>query len=232
MVYGNFDAPYFILNSVLPKPERRNITTIIWSFSFRFIIDILFAVEFSRIATFLLCFLCIFMHRTLLMFTNLLTGCKEFSRFYYYYIAYCLNIRRIEACVHNLIYITLAGIFWAVVACMWMCVKRSVEQLTLVLYIFFVITLTLLLAAHIVLIPLICQMTENVLYALKFHRLRTKPVFCKRKSCPEKVKFLQAYSLFSFRLRYGSFWCLNRELVADYLQMLMLRCLEVLLVFD
>lgn len=234
VVAGDFDAPYFYLNLILQPPAYREMFTIIASICFRLVIGLVFAVEFARNLSFLLCYVFILIHRSKLIFDILVVvKTRQFPKCFYYYKCFFLALRKIESWFNTVVYIGLLAQFWAVVESCWICVKLSPEDISLPLYLFFVALFILIgITGHLMVIPFVCNLAETILFSLEIHSLKRKLVYIKRKTKGNKFMMLQAQSLYPYRIRYGPYYYLGKEFDTDNLWTLVERCIDTCLVFD
>lgn len=161
-------------------------------------------------------------------------GCiKKSSRFIYYYLSFLINIKRIEQWFNLTIYMALSGIFWVTVASCWITVKRGPSMGTnVVVYVTFVIIFCLFALVHIFLIPHLCNLAGMFAEIRQIQILRVKFKYSKWRTKVNKIELLQVKALFPFRIQYGKFWCLEKDLVPEYLWMLQSRCFDIVLILD
>ncbi len=231
IIFTEYDPAYFVLEEILPNPMYRIESTIYMAMVTRLFCGFFGGIQFTRCCTLFLGMLLIALDRVRTLFHDLISGSIPAHKFQKFYTPCLIAILKIEIWVHRATYLALCGIFWATTAGCWILVRRGPSQITLAVYFFIFIATTLLIAAHVFLIPIVCDTLELILVAVKVHKLRTKIMFSKSKTKGNKIVRLQAEAVLAFRLKYGEFLYLEKNFVPDYLLTLLNRCIDTIMVF-
>lgn len=231
VVYENFDPLYFILDEFIPDPKYRDLSTIYILLLVRFISCLICAIELCRSGAFgLICFF-IVLDRVRLYMQLLIQHVRKGSIFIYYYNQARINYTTVKAWSECILYVTLFGMFWTCVSLSWICVRTSPSQISTPVYAFAVIAFGMLVFAHIVVIPVGCEVAEMMAYAVKVHNLKAKVIYTKRKCFAGKLVIKQVHAIMAIRLWFGPYWCLGEEFVPEYLWLLFQRCVDAIMLY-
>ncbi len=231
VIFENFDPLHFVFDEVLPDPMYRDLSTIYICILIRFTSCLIAAVELCRSAAFgLICFF-IVLDRVRFYMQLLIQHVRNGSVFIYYYNQARINYISSKAWVECIMYVTLFGMFWTSVSLSWICVRRSPSQISTPVYAFVVIFFGILVFAHIVVIPIGCEVAEMMVYVVEVHKLKAEVSLTKRKCFEGKLVIKQVHAIMPIRLWFGPYWCLGEEFVPEYLFLLFLRCFDAIMVY-
>ncbi len=225
------DPLYFILEEYLENAMYRDLFTIYAAFVGRTVCCFLGTLEGCRFFTFLLGSSYILLDRVQTAIIIFVTRTKSFSRFHFYYTCYFINFKRVESWFNLTLHLALSGVFWITVANCWVTIRgRPDEDTDLAVYGASVLIFLTLVVVHALLLPRICEITQNISDLPGFHKLRAEIKFSRRRLKILKIKLKQANCIMPFRLRYGEFWYLGKEFITEHLYLLQMRCFDAIMV--
>lgn len=227
----NMDPLHFLFEEYLENPMYRDSFTIYAILIGRIVYCFLGTLEGCRFFTILIGALYILLDRVQTAILIFVTRTKSFSRFSFYFTCFFLNFKRVESWINLTIHLALSGLFWITVANCWVTIRgRPDEGTNLAVYGASVLIFLGCVLVHVLLLPHICVITQKISDLPGLHKMRCKIKFSKKKSRLLKIELLQAHSLMPFRLRYGEFWFLGKNFIAEHLYLLQMRCFDVIMV--
>lgn len=195
IIFTEYDPAYYFLEEILPNPMYRDGSTIYVTVFCRLCCGFFGSIQFTRCGTLFLGILFLALDRYKILFSYLILEIIPAHRFLHFYNPCFIAIRKIEKWVYTTTYLALFGIFWATTVGCWILVKRGPSQITMPVYLCIFFATILLIAAHVFLIPIICNTLELILVTVKVHKLRTEIAFGKRKTHLNKIIRLQTKSV-------------------------------------
>lgn len=228
-VFTGYDCAKYMLDEyILPEPEKRSTTCVLFSLAVGFGLNYLVGLELHRSVSFIsLCIL--FAIKTLLTFVRLIPMLPIFSRFRLEYIKIRILLSKAEARLTKVIYIVLASGFWLQVVFSWIVCRSSYDELAL-LYVMFSLAVAVFLISHLVFLPRICGVLEYLVVVLSVYRRRQNMLFVTKPSAHSRFLDKQARGMYPIRIKYGQFWYINQGFIGEYLEALSLRTFDVVLI--
>lgn len=232
MSLATWDPVYFIMGELLPDRMCREAIHIYGLLAFRMLYTYLLSLEFFRLLLYLLGSLLVLIDRHETVLGICIGRVKDFDRFWYYHRCALLNFKKIEIWLNNVVYMGMSGVSWITVVLSYLIVRGDPEELTMPVYIIFVGVFVIMILVHVLVIPHVCDMAETMDLSMKVNTLRISFQCAKRPSTVNRIRRLQSKALYPFCFRYGRFWVLKKEFVPEYIEMLVARCVDIILIFE
>lgn len=228
---ADIDPTYFILENFLPHPFYRTTSQILLSYVLRGISVYLCSVDLCRSIMIGGSCLIICIQHCSTVYKTLLAKVRDFKGFYKYYTMERILFQNVESLSHKIIYMTFSLSFWTLLAACWICVKCN-GRVPEPLYFCAILVLILLVLGHMILLPLICQVTSITQLIIKVHLLRIMTLYTRKKTRRNKWEVMQTKACSPIKVKYGWFFELRREFVMEYCALIMVRCFDVVLIVD
>lgn len=226
------DGIYFLLEMILPDPMYRDRNYIYGALACRFILLFWSFEESCRIIGLICCVGYLWVDRAGKIITVLRTRVINFSGFYRYYIYLTLLFQRIREIAEYVLYCLLTILFWATVASCWICVKGTVNQITLPFYISFFVTAIASTTFFIITIPLLCGTLDAAAQVIYENYIRSRFRCVKVNSVTEKIELMKVQAVRPIGIKYGIFHDVDSDFAMEFFSLIVLRIFDVILVLD
>ncbi len=231
-IYANIDYVYYPLEAVLPDPKYRKLSTILIALLIRILFALWGSVECWRTIS-LFAWLCLMLvSRFLRILQILMSQLYTFRYFYCNYIFLKLLYGKMKRVVWILTYVGLSSTFWILVTSCWVIVKGSIEQLSLPLYLVFVLAAVMILIGYAIVLPMACKGFEMAVKVVYLYRFRTKFQLARVRCFIYKTEAMKAKAIKPMELTYGVFWPLRMAFLGEYFWLIVLRTFDAILLVD
>lgn len=227
----DIDGSYFILEEILPSPTIRERYLIYITLLSRFFCNFLCYVEIMRTGSLAIIICIIWMTHVARFIRILKYRVQSGQNFYILHNYLRIMYTRAENFIYVFIYLTLTICFWATVQGAWIMVKARPNIPTFLTLLFAVlggVVLTGLCTA----LPEFTETSEKLMDVVQCH-LRMQKLMCRRKHTRKNLICLKQLTATNpISLWYGPFWRIGGRFMTEYVELMMLRSFDSVLIFD
>lgn len=231
-IYADIDYTYYPLEAILPDPKYRSFHTIIAALLIRLIFLFWGCVEGWRTLLIMIYLSYILIEQVVKIISVLVSRVFLFRDFYSNYIYFKLVYSKVEKVLNVVTYIATSMTFWALVASYWICVKGTIENVSLPLYLMFVLVAVVITASYSIVLPVLCKTLEMAVKVVEKHRKKALFQYVRCKGFSHRLNVMRVMGIHPVRLKYGMFLTIRMDFLREYCGLIVNRTFEAILVVE
>jgi len=231
-VCTGLDTFNYILEYCFDDPMYRGYWTIIGGFTVRLFLIQLAFVECFRSSAFVYTLVLVLLDRWIKLIVVPVVKCRSACRLLKYHLEYRMVLKTLAKFIQSLVTPLLTLAFWAVVILLWVYVKCSGKKIGYLLYYWLFIALCLISVVIVVVLPLLCNLLELDILAVKYNIFLAKCELAQNRKRESRITLFRSIAVRPIVLKYGFFGRLNKELFPYFVQVMLLRCFDAIILFD